>query len=220
MHKCGSVSHLLLFMYYHTRHRHDTKDVGNGSFSPLVIALATSLCLAPTNNCLLDSWFRCQKPASMTPGVLGVGPARTVEFDFDMGADTAMSVASEMVEDLSLSHDDARAIAAAIKQEIKQLTGQAPMFSVDRSVPPVFPDLAAVMYCTRWLAVELRVPKHHMRLCRLRLHSHIKSSLHVVTTPVMDAQTEAASQQYHSGFVLISTLPPQIKTVIPLYRCM
>jgi len=58
------------------------------------------------------------------------GPARTVEFDFDMGADTAMSVASEMVEDLSLSHDDARAIAAAIKQEIKQLTGQAPMFSV------------------------------------------------------------------------------------------
>ena len=62
------------------------------------------------------------------------GPARTVEFDFDMGADTAMSVASEMVEDLSLSHEDARAIAAAIKQVIKQLTGQAPMFSVvDRS---------------------------------------------------------------------------------------
>ncbi|KAL0048928.1 hypothetical protein WJX82_002575 [Trebouxia sp. C0006] len=59
-----------------------------------------------------------------------LGPARTVEFDFDMGADTAMSVASEMVEDLSLSHDDAKAIAAAIKQEIKQLTGQAPMFSV------------------------------------------------------------------------------------------
>lgn len=45
-----------------------------------------------------------------------------------------MSVASEMVEDLSLSHDDARAIAAAIKQEIKQLTGQAPMFSVHGSV--------------------------------------------------------------------------------------
>lgn len=67
--------------------------------------------------------------------VLCAGPARTVEFDFDMGADTAMSVASEMVEDLSLSHDDAKAIAAAIKLEIKQLTGQAPMFSaVDRSV--------------------------------------------------------------------------------------
>ena len=71
----------------------------------------------------------------MKPCFLCAGPARTVEFDFDMGADTAMSVASEMVEDLSLSHDDARAIAAAIKQEIKQLTGQAPMFSaVDRSV--------------------------------------------------------------------------------------
>ena len=67
--------------------------------------------------------------------LLCAGPARTVEFDFDMGADTAMSVASEMVEDLSLSHDDAKAIAAAIRQEIKQLTGQAPMFSaVDRSV--------------------------------------------------------------------------------------
>jgi hypothetical protein len=32
-----------------------------------------------------------------------------VEFDFDLGADTAMSVASEMVEDLSLSHEDAQA---------------------------------------------------------------------------------------------------------------
>ena len=64
--------------------------------------------------------------------LLCTGPARTVEFDFDMGADTAMSVASEMVEDLSLSHEDARAIAAAIKQEIKQLTGHAPhMFSVE-----------------------------------------------------------------------------------------
>ncbi len=54
-----------------------------------------------------------------------------------MGADTAMSVASEMVEDLSLSHDDAKAIAAAIKQEIKQLTGQAPMFSVVHGSVPL-----------------------------------------------------------------------------------
>ena len=30
-----------------------------------------------------------------------------VEFDFDLAADTAYSVASEMVSDLSLSHDDA-----------------------------------------------------------------------------------------------------------------
>jgi len=46
-----------------------------------------------------------------------------VEFDFDLGADTAMSVASEMVEDLSLSAEDARSIAAAIREEIKLLTG-------------------------------------------------------------------------------------------------
>ena len=72
------------------------------------------------------------------------GPARTVEFDFDMRADTAMSVASEMVEDLSLSHDDARAIAAAIKQEVKQLTGQAPMFSVvDRSAACSFTEVTS-----------------------------------------------------------------------------
>ena len=70
-----------------------------------------------------------------------------------MGADTAMSVASEMVEDLSLSHDDARAIAAAIKQEIKQLTGQAPMLGVvDRSAPQL---LFAI------LTVRLRLDVDH-----------------------------------------------------------
>ena len=52
------------------------------------------------------------------------GPAKTVEFDFDLGADTAMSVATEMVNELSLSHEDARAIATAIGDEIKQLTGK------------------------------------------------------------------------------------------------
>lgn len=31
-----------------------------------------------------------------------------VEFDFDLAADTAYSVASEMVSDLSLSHEDAK----------------------------------------------------------------------------------------------------------------
>ncbi len=55
---------------------------------------------------------------------LGAGPAKTVEFDFDLGADTAMSVATEMVNELSLSHEDARAIATAIGDEIKQLTGE------------------------------------------------------------------------------------------------
>ena len=47
-----------------------------------------------------------------------------MEFDFDLGADTAMSVATEMVNELSLSHEDARAIATAIGDEIKQLTGE------------------------------------------------------------------------------------------------
>lgn len=47
-----------------------------------------------------------------------------------MSADTAMSVASEMVEDLSLSAEDAKAIAAAIKAEITQLTGQAPLLDM------------------------------------------------------------------------------------------
>ena len=85
--------------------------------------------------CTPSVWFSYTSLQHVHPCLVAAGPARTVEFDFDMGADTAMSVASEMVEDLSLSHDDARAIAAAIKQEIKQLTGQAPMFSaVDRSV--------------------------------------------------------------------------------------
>ncbi len=47
-----------------------------------------------------------------------------MEFDFDLGADTAMSVATEMVNELSLSHEDARAIATAIGDEIKSLTGK------------------------------------------------------------------------------------------------
>ena len=56
--------------------------------------------------------------------LLRAGPAKTVEFDFDLGADTAMSVATEMVNELSLSHEDARAIATAIGDEIRQLTGK------------------------------------------------------------------------------------------------
>ncbi len=44
------------------------------------------------------------------------GPSKTVEFDFDLGADTAMSVASEMVEDLSLSHEDAQARGVALSR--------------------------------------------------------------------------------------------------------
>ena len=45
-----------------------------------------------------------------------------VEFDFDLASDTAMSVASEMVEEMSLSHSDAERIALAIKDEIWNLT--------------------------------------------------------------------------------------------------
>ena len=50
------------------------------------------------------------------------GSAKTVEFDFDLASDTAMSVASEMVEEMSLSHGDAHKIAHAIKEEILSLT--------------------------------------------------------------------------------------------------
>ena len=34
-----------------------------------------------------------------------------VEFEFDLASDTAISVASEMVEEMSLSHSDAAIIA-------------------------------------------------------------------------------------------------------------
>ena len=53
------------------------------------------------------------------------GPSKTVEFAFDLGADTALSVAGEMVHDLSLSHGDAAAIASAIRAEIRLLLGAA-----------------------------------------------------------------------------------------------
>ena len=51
------------------------------------------------------------------------GPAKTVEFEFDLGEDTAASVAGEMVEEMALSQDDAHAIATAIKDEVRLLTG-------------------------------------------------------------------------------------------------
>ena len=70
-----------------------------------------------------------------------------------MSADTAMSVASEMVEDLSLSAEDAKAIAAAIKAEITQLTGQAPL-----------PDMRQVLCWHLQLCyVVLGVPRHPLR---------------------------------------------------------
>lgn len=45
-----------------------------------------------------------------------------VEFDFDLASDTATSVASEMVEEMSLSACDAARIASAIRAEILALT--------------------------------------------------------------------------------------------------
>ena len=58
---------------------------------------------------------------AQAPGV-NAGAAKVVEFDFDLASDTAMSVASEMVEEMSLSHSDAERIALAIKDEIWNLT--------------------------------------------------------------------------------------------------
>lgn len=49
-----------------------------------------------------------------------------VEFEFDLGLDTAISVASEMVEEMSLSRTDAARIAQAIKEEIFVLTHKGP----------------------------------------------------------------------------------------------
>lgn len=49
-----------------------------------------------------------------------------MEFEFDLGSDTAISVASEMVEEMSLSHTDAARIAQAIKEEIFFLTHKGP----------------------------------------------------------------------------------------------
>ena len=49
------------------------------------------------------------------------GSSRTIEFEFDMTSDTAMSVASEMVGVLELSPEDAVAISEAMEAEISQL---------------------------------------------------------------------------------------------------
>ena len=56
-----------------------------------------------------------------------------MEFDFDLVSDTAMSVASEMVEEMSLSHEDAHKISLAIKEEIKALTHKGPTAADDDS---------------------------------------------------------------------------------------
>lgn len=49
------------------------------------------------------------------------GSCKTVEFTYDMGEDTAECIASEMMEDLSLSADEAQHIAIMIKEEIGRM---------------------------------------------------------------------------------------------------
>ncbi|KAK9811046.1 hypothetical protein WJX73_009199 [Symbiochloris irregularis] len=63
------------------------------------------------------------------------GPAKTVAFEFDLGEDTAASVAGEMVEEMALSQDDAHAIATAIKDEVRLLTGMGSPLNGD-AFPP------------------------------------------------------------------------------------
>jgi WNK lysine deficient protein kinase len=87
------------------------------------------------------------------------GPSKTVEFDFDLAADTAMSVASEMVEDLSLSHEDARAIASAIKNEVQTLTG----------ISPPLPDRTTFLRSTPCMSSQLTDPLASL----LKLQAHL-----------------------------------------------
>lgn len=48
-----------------------------------------------------------------------------MQFEFNLGEDTAGSVASEMVDEMSLSKDDAHSIAAAIKEQVRVLTSSS-----------------------------------------------------------------------------------------------
>lgn len=52
------------------------------------------------------------------------GHCKTVEFTFDMGEDTADCIAHEMMEDLSLSAEEAELIAEKIKDEISRIAGE------------------------------------------------------------------------------------------------
>lgn len=54
-------------------------------------------------------------------GCRAAGHCKTVEFTFDMREDTADCIAKEMMDDLSLSEDEAAKIAKKIKEEIGRL---------------------------------------------------------------------------------------------------
>ena len=70
-----------------------------------VIILLDMVLLASTMKGLLEAAAMLR--ISLKRDLLAGAP-KTVEFDFDLAADTAYSVANEMVSDLSLSHDDAK----------------------------------------------------------------------------------------------------------------
>ncbi|KAG2495563.1 hypothetical protein HYH03_006163 [Edaphochlamys debaryana] len=53
------------------------------------------------------------------------GHCKTIEFAFDMGEDTAECIANEMMEDLSLSADEAQDIAAKIREEVERTVAAA-----------------------------------------------------------------------------------------------
>jgi hypothetical protein len=57
------------------------------------------------------------------------GHCKTVEFTFDMREDTADCIAKEMMDDLSLSEDEAAKIAKKIKEEIGRLVSDWLLFS-------------------------------------------------------------------------------------------
>lgn len=56
--------------------------------------------------------------------MFAVGHCKTVEFTFDMREDTAKTIADEMMEDLSLSKDEAEIIAEKIKEEIGRMSSE------------------------------------------------------------------------------------------------
>lgn len=61
---------------------------------------------------------------------LRAGHSKTIEFAFDAHEDTPECIASEMMEDLSLSEGEAREIAGKITQELNRCAACAPTRAV------------------------------------------------------------------------------------------
>ena len=60
-------------------------------------------------------------PPAPPPCLLPAGHSKTIEFAFDVSDDTAENIAAEMMEDLSLSHEEARVIAEKIRIEVARV---------------------------------------------------------------------------------------------------